>query len=239
MCYNIFMTSGGNTKPRSLAERLARWLDEWRLAGAGILLATRKKRFLVVFVLSFIIFGTLMTLLAGSTAAFTLFGMADFGGKMKIIGDGFLGLFGVGRNFWDFLLTFVITLIQSILIGLVALVWQTKRRRRKAERVVAQASNADNVETAGLAAGLAVLGTGCPTCGTALITPVLGTFFSTSSYALAGTISGILTLAVAIIALLALKRIGGDAYVLLISERYHKKRAAASPQEEKPNEISA
>lgn len=212
------MTSGG----KSWARRLERWLDEWKIAFSGVILATRDARFLVTFGLTFVIFGTLMTLLAGSTAAFSLFGAADFWGKLRIIGDGFLGLFGVNRNFWDWALTFFVTVLQSVLIGLVVMVWRRRQRSKKAQ-VVATATNSDNVQNAGLAAGLAVLGTGCPTCGTTLIAPLIGTLFSTSSYALASAISGILTAAAIIVALLALKRIGGDAYALIISERYQKK----------------
>ena len=222
------MTSGGKAWVRGLE----RWLDQWHLALTGILLATKKWKFLVVFGLTFVIFGTLMTLLAGSTAALSLFGVADFTGKLKIIGDGFLGLFGYQRNFWDFLLTFSITLLQSVLIGLVALIWR-KRRHKKAEQVLASASNADNVGNAGLAAGLAVLGTGCPTCGTALIAPVIGTIFSTSSYALAGAISGLLTLAAVGVALMTLRRVGSDAYALLVSERYHQRQPKTNQEEDK------
>lgn len=212
------MADGG----KSWSQRLQRWLDEWKIAFSGIILATRDAKFVLTFVLTFVIFGTLMTLLAGSTAAFSLFGAADFGGKLRIIGDGFLGLFGVNRNFWDWALTFFVTLLQSVLIGLVVLVWRRRRRSQK-EQVVATAANSDNVQNAGLAAGLAVLGTGCPTCGTTLIAPIIGTLFSTSSYALASAISGILTVAAIIIALLALKRIGGDAYALIMSEHYQRK----------------
>lgn len=164
-----------------------------------------------------------MSLLSSSTAVLGIFWSADVAGKLKIIGDGFLSLFGVGRNFWDWLLTFSITILQSILIALVALVWQKKRRSQKSQ-IVATATNADHLQNAGLAAGLAILGSGCPTCGTTLLAPVLGTLFSSSSYALAGTISGILTAAAVIVALLSLKRIGGDAYALIISEKYQAKR---------------
>lgn len=211
-------TDGGRTWQR----KLSRWLDEWKLAGSGIILATKNRRFLITAILTFIIFGTLMNLFSGSTAALDLFWQVGVSGKLKIIGSGFLGLFGVGRSFWDWLLLFSVTLLQSILIGLVALVWQ-KRRRSQAEQVAATATNADNVQNAGLAAGLAVLGTGCPTCGTTLLAPLIGTFFSTSSYALAGTISGLLTAAAVIVALLTLKRLGNDAYAMIVSERYQKR----------------
>lgn len=208
---------------KDFRRKFRRWLDEWKIAGTGILLATRNHKFLVAFVLAFVVFGTLMSLLSSSTAVLDIFWNTDVAGKLKIIGDGFLSLFGVGRNFWDWLLTFLITILQSVLIALVALVWQKKRRSQKSQ-IVATATNADHLQNAGLAAGLAILGSGCPTCGTTLLAPVLGTLFSSSSYALAGAISGILTAAAVIIALLSLKRIGGDAYALIISEKYQAKR---------------
>ena len=151
----------------------------------------------------------------GGTAAFSLLGSADLAGKLKILADGFLANFGVSQNFWDWLFIFVVTILQSILIGLVALVWHKRRHS-----VAQAASNADNLQSAGLAAGLAVLGTGCPTCGTTLLMPVIGTLFSTSGYALAGFVSGLLTAASLLIALFALKRIGHEAYALIVSERF-------------------
>lgn len=210
--------------------KFRRWLDEWQIAGAGIVLATKSRKFLLAFVLSFVFFGTLMSLLSSSTAVLGIFWGADIAGKFKIIGDGFLSLFGVGRNFWDWLLTFSITVLQSLLIALVALVWRKKRRSKK-EQIVATAANSDNLQNAGLAAGLAILGSGCPTCGTTLLAPVLGTLFSSSSYALASTISSVLTAAAVIIALFSLKRIGNEAYALIVSERYqtrHKEKELTS-----------
>lgn len=222
------MKSGGKDWRRSFS----RWLDEWKLAGSGIILATKSVRFLVVFAIVFVIFGILMNLLSGSSAALSLFWTTDLSGKMQILGNAFLTIFGVGRNFWDWALTFVIVILQSILIGLVALVWQKKRRNKK-EQVVATATNADNVQSAGLAAGLAVLGSGCPTCGTTLLAPVIGTLFSTSSYALASVVSTILTVAAIIVSLLVLKKLGNDAYALIVSERYLKKKQAKKESEEK------
>lgn len=208
------MISGGK-----FSHALRKWLDEWKIAFSGVLLASRKRRFIIAALLSFVIFGTLMNLLSSSTAALDLFWKTGLSGKFSILWDSFLGIFGIGRSFWDWLLTFVIVAIQSILIGLIAVAWQGKRRKKSAQ-VAAEASNADNVQNAGLAVGLAVLGSGCPTCGTTLLAPMLATLFSTSSFALAGFVSGALTLAAVLVALLTLKRIGGDVYAKLVSEAY-------------------
>jgi hypothetical protein len=64
-----------------------KWLDEFVLAGKGILLATKEKRFWIGFVAAFLFFGTLMNLLAGGLSKFQLMGAVGFGGTLKIIGD--------------------------------------------------------------------------------------------------------------------------------------------------------
>ncbi len=211
------MSNGGR-----IGARFDRWVDEWKMALSGILLATRDWKFDVVVLASFIIFGTLINLLSSSTAALNLFWATDFSGKLSIIGDSFLAIFGVGRNFWDFLLNFVITVLQSFLIGLVVFVWR-KKRRSKQEQKRAGAANADNLQSAGLVAGLAVLGSGCPTCGTTLLMPIIGTIFSSGGYALAGAISGILTIAAIWLALFTTRRIGKDAYAMILSEEFEKR----------------
>lgn len=213
------MVRGGKIR-----RRFGRWLDECKMAISGIILATREPKFLITALISFVVFGTLLNLLSGSTSSLDLFWATDLPGKLAIIGNAFLAIFGVGRNFWDWILLFLITVLQSILIGLVILVWQ-KRRRSKKDQVVATAQNADNVQSAGLAAGLAILGSGCPTCGTTLLMPLIGTLFSSSSYMLAGVISGILTFAAVLLALWSLKRIGKDAYAMILSERFERRRA--------------
>ncbi len=220
MCYNLTMQSG----VKKLRCGFSRWIDEWRLAWSGVLLATRDPRFLTSFLLTFIFMGTILNLLSGSSAAFSLFWTTDWGGRLKILIDGFLGVFGINQNFWDWLLLFSITILQSILFGLVVLVWQ-KKRRNKRSQVLAAAQNADNLQNAGLAAGLAVLGSGCPTCGTTLLAPVIGAMFSTGGHAIASAVSGLLTVAAFIIALLSIKRVGNDAYALIVSERFQKKHS--------------
>ncbi len=193
-----------------------KWLDEWRLAGRGAVLATENRKFLGVAGAGFLVFGTVMNLLASGTAGMTLFGVASWGGKIKILGDSLLGLFGVGRNFWDFLLIFAISLLQGVLIGLVALVWKKRK------------DNADNLQRAGLAAGLAVLGSGCPTCGSTLLAPLIGAISSSGGLALAGTLSGLLTVGSFVLALFAFKKLGFEAYVIIVDEKFkHKKEANA------------
>lgn len=222
----------------TIGARLDRWLDEWKMALSGVALASRSWKFVLTIVVTFLVFGTLMNLLSSSSAALDLFWATDLAGKFSILGDSLLATFGVGRSFWDWALNFFITVLQAFLIGLVVFVWQGKRRSKR-EQVQATAQNADNLQSAGLVAGLAVLGSGCPTCGTTLLMPILGTIFSSSSYALAGTISGILTFAAILLALFTLRRIGKEAYALILSNRHAQKRKTnltpGKDQDGKPN----
>ncbi len=196
-----------------------KWLDEFVLAGKGILLATKEKRFWVGFIIAFLFFGTLMNLLAGGFSKFELMGMVGFGGSMKIIGDALLGVFGINMIFLDWLPVFFLALLQGILIGLIVLLWHKKRIENGKE-----SSNSANVEKAGIITGLIALGAGCPTCGTTLLTPLLGALFSTGGLAMVGVISGIVTALAIIIAILSLKRLGEETYVIIVNEKYMKRK---------------
>lgn len=211
----------------SFSHRLSKWLDECKMAASGIVLATREWRFLLAFLLSFIVFGTLINLLSGSFAGWDLFWAVDFGGKMRLLGQAFLANFGVNRALLDWAINFVITILQSTLIGLVVLVWQKKRR----QKVLARAKNLNNMSDAGIVAGLAILGSGCPTCGTTLLAPLLGTILSSGGFAVAGVISSLITAAAVILALFTLKRVGKDTYVMIVAERYEKRHPKNDSEE--------
>ena len=200
MCYNTFMN-------------WRKWLDEFALAAKGILLATREKRFWYGFVPSFIFFGLLMNLLAGGLAKFELMKAVGFIGSLQIIGTSLLAIFGVNQPFLDWLPIFAISILQSILIGLITLLWNKKRTQKSAD-----------LEKAGIITGLIALGAGCPTCGATLLTPLLGAIFSTGGLAVAGTVSTIVTWLAIIVAVLSLKRLGEETYVTIVNEKYLKKK---------------
>ena len=189
-----------------------KWLDDFILAGKGILLATKERRFWYGFIPSFLFFGLLMNLLSGGTSKFSLMFALGLPTSLKILGESFLGIFGYNQPFLTWLPVFFISLLQGTLIGLIVVLWKKKREQ-----------NAANLEKAGIITGLIALGAGCPTCGTTLITPLLGAIFSTGGLAIAGTISTIVTWLAIIIAILSLKRLGLETYVIIINEKYMKK----------------
>lgn len=191
---------------------IRKWLDGFPLAGRGILLATREKRFVISAIIAFLLFGTLMNLLSAGLSKFQLMAALGFSGSMGIIWDAFIGVFGWNRIFMEWLPVFLLALMQGILIGLIVLLWKKK-----------QGQNSANVQRAGIVTGLIALGAGCPTCGTTLIAPLLGTLFS-SGASMVGTVSTIITIVAIMIAILSLRRLGEETYVIIVNERYLKKK---------------
>ena len=186
-----------------------KWLDGFSLAGKGILLATREKRFWYGFVPAFLFFGFLMNLLSGGFAKFELMSALGFPASLQILGSSFINIFGINQPFLDWLPIFAISILQGILIGLIVLLWDKKKEQ-----------NSANLEKAGIITGLITLGAGCPTCGTTLLTPLIGAIFSTGGLAITGTISTIITWLAIIIAVLSLRRLGEETYVIIINEKY-------------------
>lgn len=199
--------------------KIRNWGAEWRTALMGAVLAFRRPKYIMTVIISFLIFGTLMSLLSGGTAGVKLMIAGGPTAFFNVLFKALIGLFGVGRNFLDWAGIFLISLLQAIVIGLVALVWRKRAKKAK----VAEGNNADNVERAGIAAGLAVLGTGCPTCGTTLLAPVITAAVGSGGMALAGAVSGVLSILAVIVLLFSLKKLGREAYNLLIEEDIIKK----------------
>lgn len=203
-----------------------RFFDEFALAGRGLLLATKKRSFWPPFVLTFFIFGLLINLLSSGLTSFQLIGgcleSGDFAGAFKIISTAFLAIFGIGRNFLDFALNFALTLLQSILIALVVFVARHNRAQKASDGPAEQSSG---LEPSAIVAGLAVLGSGCPTCGTTLLAPVLGAVLSgtTGAVRLAGTLSMLLNLFAILLAILVFKKLGLETYAIIKSEHFKEK----------------
>ena len=190
-----------------------KWLDGFVLAGKGIRLVVKEKRFWAGFVPAFLFFGLLMNLLSSGTGKFDLMIVGGFGVTIKTISTSFLNIFGYQMIFIEWLPIFLISLLQGILIGLIVFLWHKNKQ-----------NNSANLEKAGIITGLIALGAGCPTCGATLITPLLGAIFSTGGLAITGVISSIVTWLAIIIAILSLKRLGEETYVIIKNEKYLKKK---------------
>ncbi|MBQ7040880.1 hypothetical protein IJN73_02325 [Candidatus Saccharibacteria bacterium] len=224
---------------RGLKSRLSEWHEHSKFSMQGILLATKNKHFWFGFVPTFCIFGTLLNLLAGGFAAFNLIGAAGFPAGLKIIWNAFLQTFGINRNFVDWLGIFLLALLQGILIGLLVVVIKNTPKTSAKTPKISKATRHSNkksplnpaenlsestsasVGNSGIVAILALLGSGCPTCGTALLTPLLTTIFG-SGVALAGTVSAVITWLAILLALFTIKKLGYNAYVVIATKNLSK-----------------
>ena len=206
ICYTSGMSGG-----KKFFKKTKKWADELKLAVYGAFLATRKKRFILSFGIAFLFFGTLLNLLASGGATFDILRSADFRTKLEILAKAFLGTFGVNRNLDDFLFIFAVTILQATMIGLVSFV--LKYRKDTAD-----------LQNAGIITGLIVLGSGCPTCGTTVLTPIIISILGSSGMAMAGAMSWGLTIVSIILALIVFKKVGFETYAIMKSEEFTKKK---------------
>jgi hypothetical protein len=194
-----------------LFSKFLKWCDELKLAFLGLLFAFKNKRFVISFLLSFFFFGTLLNLLVSGSATLNLLLKVDFLKKIEILWRAFLGIFGFSRNFYDFLYIFVLTFIQATLISLVVLVYKYRK-------------NSANIQNAGIVTGLIILGSGCPTCGTTLLAPIIISLAGSSGMAMAGTTSMLLTILSLILAFFTFKKVGFEAYIIFKAEKFNRKK---------------
>jgi hypothetical protein len=198
---------GGN----KLFSKFQKWCDELKLAGIGILLAFKNRRFKVFFLVSFVFFGTLLNLLSSGGASFSILLSVSLPKKIDMVFHAFLGIFGIERNFADFLYNLGFTLLQSVLIGLVALVYKSRK-------------DSANLQNASIITGLIILSSGCPTCGTTLLTPVIISIVGSSGMALAGTMSTLFVALSLILAFFALKKMGFESYIIYKAKKFSEKK---------------
>jgi hypothetical protein len=194
-----------------LFSKFLKWCDELKLAFLGLLFAFKNKRFVISFLLSFFFFGTLLNLLVSGSATLNLLLKVDFLKKIEILWRAFLGIFGFSRNFYDFLYIFVLTFSQATLISLVVLVYKYRK-------------NSANIQNAGIVTGLIILGSGCPTCGTTLLAPIIISLAGSSGMAMAGTTSMLLTILSLILAFFTFRKVGFEAYIIFKAEKFNRKK---------------
>ena len=171
-----------------------------------------RRHFLVPFLLSFFIFGFLLNFFASGTANWQLFQLSNLRGKLILIFDTFLAVIGVGRTWPDFLYLTALNLVQSVLIGLLFFILNFRKQ-----------AISNQLERTGIIASFFLLSSGCPTCGTALLTPVLISILGSSGLALVGAISAFLTGISLILAFSVFQKIGYEAYIIIEDEKYRAK----------------
>ena len=216
---------------------LTSFLDQLSLAFQGLFfLATKKPyrlRFWLSFALLFLFFGALLNLLGAGLSSFRLLFSGDFSLALSVLSSAFLGIFGVGKAFPDWLLNFALTLLQATLLSLVLFLFRQQKTSAKKSSVrtpSAEPSSADSsssgLESSALVTGLVILGSGCPTCGTTLLAPLLTAFASgaSGSLALAGKLSFLFNCLAFLLGIFAFRRLGLVTYATIKSSHQPKRK---------------
>ena len=70
-----------------------------------------------------------------------------------------------------------------------------------------------------------MLGSGCPTCGTTLLAPILGAVLSgtTGAVKIAGTLSLVFNIVAILLAILVFRKLGLETYAIIKSEEFKEK----------------
>lgn len=201
---------------------MAKWLDGWAVMGRGLMLATEYRVFWWTAIVAGVGMGMILEFFAPGLANLELFWVVDLGGKIGILGQSLEKLLGFGQEFGDWIGIFGLAVLQGLIFGSLVLAYRERKKFRKTKGKQARVALSEDLQTAGIVTGLAVLGAGCPSCGTSLLAPLLGAVFSAGGYAGAGQIAGILNGLSIIIALLVLRRLGIEVYVIITSNKWKK-----------------
>lgn len=221
-----------------------KFFDDFSLAARGLLLASRKRRFWYAFVPTFLLFGLLINLLSNGFSNLRLLFSGNLALAGKVLLSAFLGIFGFGKNLPDFLLNFALTLLQASLISLVVFVYRHNQKSAHQTSKKPSPDDSENreptqpkssgLESSALVAGLAILGSGCPTCGTTLLAPLLSTLFSgvAGGVALAGKLALLFNILAFLLGLLAFRKLGLETYAIIKSEQFmNRKRKETNSHE--------
>lgn len=184
-----------------------------------------RRNFLVPFLLCFFIFGFLLNFFASGTANWQLFQLSNLRGKLVLILDTFLAVVGVGRTWPDFFYLTSLNLVQSTLAGLLFFILNFRKQ-----------SLPDELQRTGIIASFFLLSSGCPTCGTALLAPVIISILGSSGLALVGTISAVLNSISLLLAFFVFKKIGYEAYIIIEDEKYRTKSQEKLKNSKEANE---
>jgi hypothetical protein len=189
--------------------------DKLKLAVTGIFYVIKKIKYMIVAAVIALLFCILLTLFSSGTFYISLLvsGLPIYD-KFLIFGT-IIEHIALDSTTFSGIIIILISLLQGISITMLIYNFRHQRSTNKTEHI--RNSTTSTV--------FAMIGLGCPTCGTSLIMPIAGIFFSGSSSLLAANImsSAFVVLALIICIYTSLK-LGYISYINYTSERYLKNK---------------
>ena len=190
-----------------------KYLDQTKMAATGIGWGMKAWRYSVLAGVIAVFFGMLLTMLkSGSTNIKLLAASIPLGEKLDVVGGAFVRMARDIVTIEGFLIV-MMAILQGVVVAMLV------RNYRQKKRV-----DSDSLGSTGIVGVLAVLGFGCPACGTSLLVPLLSVVFSSTAYAMIGVVSGVVTAAAFVVGLIALRRLGFLNYIATTAKRYKKAR---------------
>jgi hypothetical protein len=174
-----------------------------KMAAAGALYVLGRPRYLIFAAIVALLFAYILTFTTGGTTNLELLlSNLSFSDKLAVLaavlGKTFTSVPSlVGAFVW------LLSLAQGVLISM--LIFHFRHAKKVDDSALMNSS---------LASFFAILGAGCPTCGTSLLMPLLTAVFSSAAYTILNSISVIIMVVAFVLVLFALRRLGFLCYTI-------------------------
>ena len=192
--------------------------EKLRMAFGGMMGVLKQPKYLVLALLAMIVFAMIIFLsINWNFYGSLLLSSLPIDGKLETLWMMFT------RMMADFTtpngaLLLLVSILQGINIALLA--YTLKHNRRSNASTKANTSAA--IGSGGFAAIAAALGLGCVPCGTSIILPIVSIFFSSSAYAAAEVVSGIVLVSAFVVSCYAIYKTGFVAFAYVESHKLEK-----------------
>jgi hypothetical protein len=190
-----------------------KFLKRLKVSWRGILFVMRRPKYIILTVAVALLFAIILTMTSSGTTDWQLlFSSISAGDKFGILGTVFLRVFTNLLTF-DGWLILLLSICQGVAIAL--LVFNFREQHHVDDKSLLRSS---------VASVIAIVGAGCPMCGTSLLIPLLTTIFSTSAYVIFDSISNFVMLIAFALMLFALRRLGFVSFTVMNSKKVRKEK---------------
>ena len=188
--------------------------EKLRMSRSGIAKVLKRPNYLAIAVFAMVVFATIIFLsINWGMYGSLLLSSLPIDGKIVTIWMMFSRMVGEFFTTVNGFLLLMVSILQGVNIAL--LVYTLKRNHKTSTSSAALGSG-------GFAAIAAALGLGCVPCGTSIILPIVSIFFSSSAYAAAEIVSGVILVLAFVVSCYAIYKIGFVAFAYVESERLEK-----------------
>ena len=191
-------------------------LDQIKLGGIGVAYLLSFKKYLLLFVFSWLFFLFFLTFFKdGSGNLALLFSGISIGQKFSLLWRVLLACFGNFLSLYGLSLV-LLSLLQGLAIALMVYAWRHKNK----DQALSSAS------TSTVASALGFVALGCPSCGISLLTPLLSALAGASASVLAEKVGAVLTIVAFVLLFYSVFHLGYLVFILVSAKKYKEKHAS-------------